>query len=135
MGAEQSQIDSKPDATGEYAKNPKTNNYNENVIQINNENVIEIKRIKKKLDLIIQAIERMINIMENDSKFIRFSIIILIIMFAFYGKSFTFSLEKSKLILKSLKKQTELNIYSVFLGPRTPPVPSVPIKKRFIINP
>ena len=84
MGAEQSQIDSKPDATGEYAKNPKTNNYNENVIQINNENVIEIKRIKKKLDLIIQAIERMINIMENDSKFIRFSIIILIIMFAFY---------------------------------------------------
>ena len=84
MGAEQSQIDSKPDATGEYAKNPKTNNYNENVIQINNENVIEIKRIKKKLDLVIQAIERMINIMENDSKFIRFSIIILIIMFAFY---------------------------------------------------
>jgi len=101
---------------------------NENVIEINNENVIEIKRIKKKLDLIIQAIERMINIMENDSKFIRFSIIILIIMFAFYGKSFTFSLEKSKLILKSLKKQTELNIYSVLLGPRTPPVPSVPIK-------
>ena len=34
----------------------------------------------------------------------------------------------SKLILKSLKKQTELNIYSVLLGPRTPPVPSVPIK-------
>ena len=76
MGAEQSQIDSKPDVTGESAKNPKTRN--------GYENMIEIKRIKKKLDLIIQAIERMINIMENDSKFIRFSIIILIIMFAFY---------------------------------------------------
>lgn len=89
MGAEQSQIDREPDATGESAKNLKTNNYNENVIEIknenvieiNNENVIEIKRIKKRLDLVIQAIETMINIMENDSKFIRFSIIILIIMF------------------------------------------------------
>lgn len=67
MGAEQSQLDREPEATGESAKIP-----------------IEIKRIKKKLDLMIQAIERMINIMENDSKFIRFSIVILIIMFAFY---------------------------------------------------
>ena len=54
MGAEQSQIDSKPDVTGESAKNPKTRN--------GYENMIEIKRIKKKLDLIIQAIEKMINI-------------------------------------------------------------------------
>ena len=53
-------------------------------IENRDENVIEIKRIKKKLDLVIQAIERMINIMENDSKFIRFSIIILIIIFVFY---------------------------------------------------
>ena len=86
MGAEQSQIDSKPDATGEYAKNPKTNNYNENVIQINNENVIEIKRIKIEIRPDHQAfvIERMARIIENDSKFIRYSILILIIMFAFF---------------------------------------------------
>ena len=55
-------------------------------VENKNENVIEIKRIKIEIRLDHQAIviERMAKIIENDSKFIRYSIMILIIMFAFF---------------------------------------------------
>ena len=55
-------------------------------IENNDENVIEIKRIKIEIRPDHQAfvIEKMAKIIENDSKFIRFSIMVLIIMFAFF---------------------------------------------------
>ena len=55
-------------------------------IENKDENVIEIKRIKIEIRPDHQAfvIERMATIIENDSKFIQFSIIVLIIMFAFF---------------------------------------------------
>ena len=55
-------------------------------IENKDENVIEIKRIKIEIRPDHQAflIERMATIIENDSKFIRFSIMVLIIMFAFF---------------------------------------------------
>ena len=55
-------------------------------IENKDENVIEIKRIKIEIRPDHQAfvIERMARIIENDSKFIRYSILILIIMFAFF---------------------------------------------------
>ena len=55
-------------------------------IENNDEDIIEIKRIKIEIRPDHQAfvIERMATIIENDSKFIRFSIMVLIIMFAFF---------------------------------------------------
>ena len=55
-------------------------------IENNDDDVIEIKRIKIEIRPDHQAfvIERMARIIENDSKFIRFSIMVLIIMFAFF---------------------------------------------------
>lgn len=55
-------------------------------IENNDESVIEIKRIKIEIrpDHHAFVIERMATIIENDSKFIRFSIMVLIIMFAFF---------------------------------------------------
>ena len=55
-------------------------------IENNDENVIEIKRIKIEIrpDHEAIVIERMAKIIEIDSKFLRFSIMILIIMFAFF---------------------------------------------------
>ena len=55
-------------------------------IENNDEDVIEIKRIKIEIRPDHQAfvIERMARIIENDSKFIRFSIMVLIIIFAFF---------------------------------------------------
>ena len=55
-------------------------------IENNDEDVIEIKRIKIEIRPDHQAfvVERMARIIENDSKFIRFSIMILIIIFAFF---------------------------------------------------
>ena len=55
-------------------------------IENRDENVIEIKRIKIEIRPDHQAfvIERMARIIENDSKFIRFSIMVLIIIFAFF---------------------------------------------------
>ena len=55
-------------------------------IENNDENVIEVKRIKIEIRPDHQAIviERMAKIIEIDSKFLRFSIMILIIMFAFF---------------------------------------------------
>ena len=55
-------------------------------IENDDEDVIEIKRIKIEIRPDHQAfvIERIARIIENDSKFIRFSIMVLIIMFAFF---------------------------------------------------
>ena len=55
-------------------------------IENNDDDVIEIKRIKIEIRPDHQAfvIERMARIIENDSKFIRFSIMVLIIMFALF---------------------------------------------------
>ena len=55
-------------------------------IENDDEDVIEIKRIKIEIRPDHQAfvIERMARIIENDSKFIRFSIMVLIIMFALF---------------------------------------------------
>ena len=55
-------------------------------IENNDDDVIEIKRIKIEIRPDHQAfvIERMARIIENDSKFIRFSIMVFIIMFAFF---------------------------------------------------
>ena len=55
-------------------------------IENNDEDIIEIKRIKIEIRPDHQAfvVERMARIIENDSKFIRFSIMVLIIIFAFF---------------------------------------------------
>ena len=55
-------------------------------IENDDEDVIEIKRIKIEIRPDHQAfvIERIARIIENDSKFIRFSIMVLIIMFALF---------------------------------------------------
>ena len=64
----------------------KNNTAKKREIENKDENVIEIKRIKIEIRPDHQAflIERMATIIENDSKFIRFSIMVLIIMFAFF---------------------------------------------------
>ena len=103
MGSDQSQIveiDHKTTMIGDTAEKHKNSIENNIIIENNrNEHIIEMKRIKTKIDhrlddhrKFIIDIERMVHSVEKDFRFIRFSIIIMIIMLTFLIVMLTFVL-------------------------------------------